>query len=70
MDGRDSSSTVGAVEGIYTGLETGRIGGHAEILDSGEEMWVIAEAMGIHPNPHTPKTDSHVGKPETGTKLV
>ena len=43
-------------------METGIIGGQAEITDSIEEIGVIAEAMGIHPTPHTPKTDRGEGK--------
>ena len=34
MDGRESSSTVREAEGIDTGEETGRIGGHAETENS------------------------------------
>ena len=39
-------------------MDIGRIGGHAEILDSGEEMGVIVEEMVIHPTPHTPRRTS------------
>ena len=48
-------------------LENDIIGGQVETSDSGEEMWVITEAMEIHPTPHTPKTDSGTGR--TGTEL-
>ena len=42
--------------------ETKRIGtkrtrGKAETLDSGEEMGVVAEVMGINPTSHTPKIE-------------
>ena len=39
----------------------------AEIVYSGEEMGVIAEATGTHPTPHTPKTDS--GTNRTGMEV-
>ena len=68
MYGRYSSSIVGAKERRDTGTEKGIIGGQADRTDSGEEMGVIAEAMGIHPTPHTPKTDNSARK--TGTKVV
>ena len=54
-------------EGRDTGSETGRIGGQAEITDSGEEIGLIAESTGIQPTPHTPKTDSDASR--TGTEV-
>ena len=61
MGGRVSSITFRVVEEIDTGSENDIFGGQSERTDSGEEMGVIAEAMGIHPTPHTPKTDSGAG---------
>ena len=49
------------------GKRTKKMGGQAERTDSGEELGVIAEAMGINPTPHSPKTDSGTGR--TGTEV-
>ena len=35
----------------------------------GEEMGVVEEAMGIHPNSHTPKTDSGAEKTPTAMEV-
>ena len=61
-DSRDISSMFGAVERRDTGSETGRIREQAEIKASGEEMGVIAEAMGTPPTPHTTNMDSGAGR--------
>ena len=56
-NGRDSRSTVGEEEEICTGkMGTCRIRRQAETMDREEEMGMVAEAMGIHPTSHTPKT--------------
>ena len=59
--GRYSSSTVAseAEAEIYTGEKgTNRTGEQADRVDIREETGVVAEAMGIHPTSHTPKTYS------------
>ena len=48
-------------------MDNDTIGGQAERKNSGEEMGVIAEAMGINPAPLNLNTDSSAGK--TGTEL-
>ena len=58
--GRVISSTVGAAEERYSCLYNNRFGLQAERMDSREEIGVIVEAIGIHPTPHTLKTDSGV----------
>ena len=65
MSGRDSSNTVRTEEKRDTGSANDRIGVQAERTDSGEEMEVIADAMGIHPTPHTPSTDRDMDRTET-----
>ena len=67
MGGRVRSSTVREAEERDTGSENDRSGGQAERTDSGEEMGVIAESMGIHPTPNNPKTDR--GAVITGTEV-
>ena len=59
--------TVRISEERGTGLDNDIIGGQAERTDSGEEMGVIVEEMGINPAPLNLNTDSGVGI--TGTKL-
>ena len=38
-------------------------------VDVGEVTGVVAEAMGIHPTSHTPKTDSGADKMPTATEV-
>ena len=64
---RVSSSTVRAAEERYTGTANNKIKGQAEKTDSGEEMGVITEEMGIYPTPYTPNMDSNAVR--TGMEL-
>ena len=63
--GRFISSTVGTAEERNTGEANDRIRGQEERKDSGEEIGVIAETIGIHPTPNAPRTD--IGTGRTGT---
>ena len=62
-----ASSTVREAEERDTRPENNRIKKQAEKMESGEEMGVVTEEMGIYPTPRTLKTDSNAVR--TGTEL-